>query len=133
MYKDQTGDPLHRRTLDWRENDRKMIEYMTAKGVEMARALGVKEFNAYPGYSDYDVTRYQSTPVKGGTFMAPTPDRGVVNPCLQHWQLPNLFVLGASAFPNTGSANPTPRILALTYRTADALVDRYLKKPEPLA
>jgi len=96
MYKDQTGDPLHRRTLDWRENDRKMIEYMTAKGVEMARALGVKEFSAYPGYSDYDVTRYQSTPVKGGTFMAPTPDRGVVNPYLQHWQLPNLFVLGAS-------------------------------------
>jgi gluconate 2-dehydrogenase alpha chain len=61
------------------------------------------------------------------------PDRGVVNPYLQTWQIPNLFILGASTFPNTGSANPTPTILALTYRTADALVDRYLKKPAPLA
>ena len=31
------------------------------------------------------------------------------------------------------SANPTPTILALTYRTADAIVDRYLKTPRPLA
>jgi hypothetical protein len=41
--------------------------------------------------------------------------------------------LGPSTFPNSGSANPTPTILALTYRAADALVDRYLKKPAPLA
>ena len=77
-------------------------------------------------------TAMEGQPVQGGTIMAPTPDRGVVNPYLQHWQLPNLFVLGASTFPNTGSANPKPRIFALTYRTADALVDRYLKKPAPL-
>jgi len=58
---------------------------------------------------------------------------GVMNPYLQQLQLPNLFVLGASTFPNIGSANPTPTILALTYRNADAFVDRYLKKPAPLA
>jgi gluconate 2-dehydrogenase alpha chain len=114
MYKDQAGDPLLRLTLNWRENYRKMVEYMTAKGVEIARALRVKEFNAYPGYGDYDVTRCQSTHVQDGTIMAPTPNRDVVNPYLQHRQLPNLFVLGASTFPNTGSANPTPTILALT-------------------
>jgi gluconate 2-dehydrogenase alpha chain len=56
-----------------------------------------------------------------------------VNPNFQHWQIPNLFILGASAFLNTGSANPTPTVLALTYRTADAFVDRHLKKPAPLA
>jgi gluconate 2-dehydrogenase alpha chain len=50
-----------------------------------------------------------------------------------HWQASNLFVLGASTFPNLGSANPTPTVLALTYRTADAIVDRYLKKPGMLA
>jgi len=31
------------------------------------------------------------------------------------------------------SGNPTPSILALTYRTADAIVDRYLKNPAALA
>jgi len=132
-YKDHAGDPLLRLTINWRENERKMVEYMTAKGVEIARAMGAKEINPFPGYGDYDVTRYQSTHVQGGTIMAPSPERGVVNPYLQHWQVPNLFILGASTFPNTGSANPTPTILALTYRTADAIVDRYLKKPAPLA
>jgi gluconate 2-dehydrogenase alpha chain len=128
-YKDRAGDPLLRLTLNWRENERKMAEFMTPKAVEIARAMGVKEINPWPGYGDYDVTRYQSTHVQGGTIMATSPDRGVVNTYLQHWQAPNLFVLGASAFPNSGTANPTPTVLALVFRTADAIVDRYLKKP----
>jgi gluconate 2-dehydrogenase alpha chain len=132
-YKDPTGEPLLRMTINWHDNDRKMVEFMTAKGVEIVRAMGAKEFNPQAPYHDYDVTRYQSTHVQGGTMMAPSPDRGVVNTYQQHWQIPNLFVLGASTFPNSGSANPTPTILAFAYRTADVLVNRYLKKPGPLA
>jgi gluconate 2-dehydrogenase alpha chain len=55
------------------------------------------------------------------------------NPYLQHWQVSNLFVLGASAFPQNASANPPPTIVALTYRTADAIVNRYVKNPGALA
>jgi gluconate 2-dehydrogenase alpha chain len=132
-YKDHRGDPLLRMTMNWHDNERKMVEFMNAKGVEMARAMGAREVNGYSGYRDYDVTRYQTTHVQGGTIMAPSPDRGVVNTFQQHWQIPNLFVVGGSTFPNTGAANPTPTMLALTQRTADALVDRYLKKPAPLA
>jgi gluconate 2-dehydrogenase alpha chain len=91
--------------------------------------MEAKEINPYPGYGDYDVQCYQSTQVRGGTIMAPSLDRRVVNPYLQHWRFPNIFVLGASTFPNSDSANPTPTILALTYRTADAIFERYLKKP----
>ena len=65
--------------------------------------------------------------------MAPTPERGVVNMHQQHWDISNLFVIGASTFPNSGAANPTPTILALTYRTAEAIVDKYLKTPGMLA
>ena len=63
--------------------------------------------------------------------MGNSPDYSVVNPYLQR-QVPNLFVLGASSFPQNPSANPTPTILALTYRTADAVVERYLKNPGKL-
>jgi gluconate 2-dehydrogenase alpha chain len=132
-YKDFAGDPLLRLTINWRENERKMTEFMNAKMVEIARAMGVKEINPFAGYGNYDTVRYQSTHLQGGTIMAPSPDMGVVSPYLQHWQAPNLFVLGASTFPNTGSANPTSTALAMTYRTADAIVDRYLKSPAPLA
>ena len=65
--------------------------------------------------------------------MGSSPNHSVINPYLQHWQVSNLFVLGASAFPQNASANPTPTILALTYRTADAVVNRYLKNPAALA
>lgn len=131
-YKDAAGDPLLRMTINWRDNERNMVEFMTAKGVEIARVMGAREITPSPGYRDYDLTRYQSTHIQGGTMMAPSPELGVVNPSQQHWRIPNLFVLGASTFPNSGAANPTPTILALGYRTADLLVERYLKRPGPL-
>jgi gluconate 2-dehydrogenase alpha chain len=132
-YKDKHGDPLLRLTLDWRDNERKMAEFSIHKAVEVARAMGAKEINSSSGLCSYDATRYQTTHVQGGTIMGDSPAHSVVSPYLQHWQLPNLFILGGSAFPQNASANPTPTILALVYRTADAVVDRYLKHPGPLA
>jgi gluconate 2-dehydrogenase alpha chain len=132
-YKDKLGDPLLRLTLDWRDNEQKMSDFATAKAIEIARAMNAKEINPSPPLRHYDCTRYQTTHVQGGTIMGISPEHAVVNPYLQHWQLPNLFVLGGSTFPQNASMNPTPTILALTYRTADAIVDRYLKNPGPLA
>jgi gluconate 2-dehydrogenase alpha chain len=132
-YKDHWGDPLLRLTLDWRENERKTAEFGTVKGVEIARAMGAKEITPFSGLQSYDATRYQSTHIQGGTIMGTTPERSVLNPYLQHWQVSNLFVLGASSFPQNSASNPTPTILAQTYRTADTIVDRYLKNPAPLA
>jgi gluconate 2-dehydrogenase alpha chain len=101
--------------------------------VEIARAMGAKEITPFSGLQSYDATRYQSTHIQGGTIMGTTPERSVLNPYLQHWQVSNLFVLGASSFPQNSASNPTPTILAQTYRTADTIVDRYLKNPAPLA
>jgi gluconate 2-dehydrogenase alpha chain len=132
-YKDRFGDPLLRFTINWGENERKMAEFVTPKAVELARAMGAKEVSSFPGLKNYDANRYQFTHIQGGTIMGSSPDRSVVNPYLQHWQIPNLFVLGASTIPQNPSAHPTLTILALTYRTADAIVDRYLKSPSQLA
>jgi gluconate 2-dehydrogenase alpha chain len=133
LYKDKLGDPLLRLTLDWRDNERNMVDFATDKSVEVARVMGAKEINSFGGLRSYDTTRYQSTHVQGGTIMGASPERSVVSPYLQHWQLPNLFILGASTFPQNASANPTPTLLGLVYRTADAIVDRYLKHPGLLA
>jgi gluconate 2-dehydrogenase alpha chain len=43
--------------------------------------------------------------------------------------MPNLWMPGGSTFPQSGSGNPTLTIIAMTYRAADALIDRYLKNP----
>jgi gluconate 2-dehydrogenase alpha chain len=131
-YKDHLGDPLLCLTLDWNDNERKMAEFALPKSVELIKTMGGKDVISFPGYAHYDATRYQSTHVQGGTIMSPSPETGVLNPYSQHWQYSNLFVLGASAFPQQGAANPTPTILALTLRTADAIVDRYTKTPGSL-
>jgi gluconate 2-dehydrogenase alpha chain len=132
-YKDHLGDPLLRLTINWRENEHKMVEFASAKGAELARAMGAKEIIPGPSYARYDTRRYQSTHVQGGTIMGKSRETSVVSPNQQHWQLPNLFVLGASTFPQNGSANPTTTVLAFAYRTADAIIDRYLKSPGQLA
>jgi gluconate 2-dehydrogenase alpha chain len=56
-----------------------------------------------------------------------------VNKYLQVWDMPNVFVLGASAVPQNAGYNPTGTVGALTYYAADAIVSEYLKNPgQPL-
>ena len=132
-YKDHLGDPLVRMTMDWHDNERRMAEFMIPKGVEIARAMGAKEVTEFRGLeAHYNTRRYQSTHLVGGTILGTSPDHSVLNIHSQHWQFPNLFVVGGSTFPQNASGHPTMTILAQTLRTADTVVDRYLKKPGPL-
>ncbi len=128
VYRDSFGDPLLRMTIDWHDNERRMIRHLSGKLTEIGRAMGAQAVR-WPDFSRYDVNDYRSTHIQGGAIMGTSPETSVVNPWLQHWDAPNVFVLGASAFPQNPSGNPTLTVLALTLRTADAVVDRYLKKP----
>ncbi len=57
----------------------------------------------------------------GGTRMSALPDAGVVNPNLQVWHVPGLYVCAASTFPTGSHSNPTLTLLALAARLADHL------------
>jgi gluconate 2-dehydrogenase alpha chain len=131
-YKDWLGDPLLRFTLNWRDNERNMSDFGNAKAVEMLRAMGAVETATDGRLQNYDCRSYQATHIQGGTTMGTSPENSVLNPWLQHWDVSNLFVLGASSFPQNASGNPTLTILAQTYRTTEAIVERYLQKPGPI-
>ncbi len=131
-YRDAHGDPLLRMTLDWNENEYNLIRFMTSKMALVGRAMGAREMIT-PPLRRYDVQTYKSSHLQGGTIMGSSPGNSVLNPWLQHWQYSNLFVLGASSFPQNPSGNPTLTVLAQTLRTADTIVGRYLKRPAPLA
>ena len=45
---------------------------------------------------------------------------------MQMWDVDNLFVCGASAFPHFGPTNPTPTVGALAYRATEGMIE-YLK------
>lgn len=64
--------------------------------------------------------------------MGTSPKDSVVNRYLQHWQVPNLFVIGSSAFPQGIGYNPTGVVAALAYWSAKAIREQYLKAPGPM-
>jgi gluconate 2-dehydrogenase alpha chain len=132
-YRDAWGLPLLRITFDFPQNDIRLSAYLTEKARGIAEAMGARQVSASPRKRPYTAMQYQSTHNTGGAIMGADPATSVVNPWLQSWDLDNVFVVGASAFPQNASYNPTGPVGALAYRAADAIVNRYLKAPGPLA
>jgi gluconate 2-dehydrogenase alpha chain len=132
-YRDQLGRPLLRMTYNFVENDHKVSQYCMRVALEIARALKPSMMGP-PALrqGDYDTVPYQSTHNAGGTIMGTDPKTSVVNRYLQAWDADNLFIMGASTFPQQSAYNPTGPVGALAYWSAEAIVTKYLKSPGPL-
>jgi gluconate 2-dehydrogenase alpha chain len=128
-YRDAWGQPLLRMTFDFPQNDIKMAAHVTAKAVEIGKAMGAKQVAGSPRKGPYTVTQYQTTHNTGGSVMGDNPKTSVVNRYLQSWDVPNVFVIGACNYPQNASWNPTGTLGALTYWAIDALKNKYLKNP----
>ncbi|MDB5856936.1 MAG: choline dehydrogenase and related flavoprotein-like protein [Ramlibacter sp.] len=132
-YKDAWGQPLLRMTFDFPENDLKMSAHVTEKAAAIGRAMGGRQVVGSGRKGPYTVTQYQTTHNTGGTVMGADRGTSVVNRYLQSWDVPNVFVIGASNYPQNASYNPTGTLGALIYWAADAIVNRYLKSPGLIA
>jgi len=131
-YRDFLGRPLMRMTFDYTDNEHKMSNFLTQKTADIAKAMKPRELHPKPREGHYDIAPYQTTHNTGGAIMGSNPQESVVNRYLQHWNVPNLFVLGSSAFPQNPGYNPTGTVGALAYWAADAIKTKYLKNPGPL-
>ena len=132
-YTDKYGDSLMRLTLDWTDHERAQGAMVSKVQAQIAKVMNVRTGGSTRLLERYTTTQYQSTHINGGAVMGSSPETSVVNPWLQHWNIPNLWVMGGSAFPQNASGNPTLTILALVLRAADGLIDRYLQNPGGLA
>jgi gluconate 2-dehydrogenase alpha chain len=132
-YRDAWGQPLLRITFDFPENDVKLSAFVTDRATEIAKAMGGERVAGGPRKRPYTSTQYQTTHNCGGAIMGNDRSTSVVNRYLQSWDVPNVFVIGASAFPQNATYNPTGTVGALAYWAADAIVKQYLKRPGPLA
>ena len=119
-------------TFDYTDNEHRMSDYLTDRAAEIARRMGAREIQAKKRTGSYYIVPYQTTHNTGGAIMGDNPRTSAVNRYLQSWDVSNLFVQGASAFPQNAGYNPTGTVAALAYWSADAIVDRYLKSPGPL-
>ncbi len=131
-YRDVYGRPLMRMTFDFTANEHRMSDYLTDRAVEIARAMQPREIKVMRRKGSWDVVPYQTTHNTGGTIMGTDPKTSVVNRYLQSWDVHNLFLMGAGAFPQNPGYNPTGTVAALAYWSAQAIVSRYLKAPGPL-
>ncbi len=131
-YTDRFGRPLLRITFDFPENDLKMAQYCTSKVADIARHMGPRQIVENPMKGHWNTVPYQSSHVVGGFIMGENPANSCVNKYLQSWDVPNLFVVGASAFPQNPGYNPTGTAAALAFKAADAIRNIYLKDPGPM-
>jgi gluconate 2-dehydrogenase alpha chain len=131
-YRDAYGQPLLRITFDFPENDLRMSRYVVDRTVEIGRLMGGEVVS--PGYrfGPYSIVPYQTTHPSGGAVIGADPTTSAVNRYLQSWDVPNVFVQGASAFPQKAGKDVTGTVGALAYWSAKAIREQYLKQPGPL-
>jgi gluconate 2-dehydrogenase alpha chain len=131
-YTDAYGQPLIRMNFDWRDNELKMSKYIAAKQAEIAKVFGADIVStATTLQAPFDTRVYQSTHITGGTIMGAESKTSVVSPHLQHWDAPNLFVVGASVFAHNSGYNPTGPLAALALRVGDDMAS-YVERPRLL-
>lgn len=124
-YTDENRDPLLRTTYDYSDNDRKVSKFLAEKAEKVMKEMGadIVEVGEHPEH-------FQPTFIYehngGGAIMGEDSETSAVNNYLQMWDMDNLFVCGASAFPHFGPTNPTLTLGALTYRATEGMVE-YLK------
>ena len=133
-YKDGFGRPLLRMTFDWHDNEIKASQFLVDKAQQMSKVLdpiAISGDAKKPG-THYNITNYQSTHTCGGAIMGDNPKTSALNRYLQSWDVPNVFVIGANAFPQNNGYNPTGLVGGLAYWAATAIREQYLKNPGPL-
>ena len=131
-YKDRFGRPLLRITFDFPDNDIRMQNFVGGQIARIARAMNADTVVTGQARKGWNAVPYQTTHNTGGAIMGADPTRSAVNKFLQCWDVSNLFVVGASAFPQNSATNPTGPVGMLAYWAAEAIRDRYLKSPGPL-
>jgi gluconate 2-dehydrogenase alpha chain len=130
-WKDVYGNPLLRLTFDFKPNEHAMSKYLTDQATKIAQAMPTTSIHVKQREGHYSIVPYQTTHNTGGAAMGEDPRTSFVNRYLQSWDVPNLWVMGSSVFPQNAGYNPTGTVGALTYWAADAM-KRYLRNPGPL-
>jgi gluconate 2-dehydrogenase alpha chain len=130
-YRDRYGRPLLRMTFDFHTNEKKQANYIADICVKIGQAMGADRVVRRAPPQRYSIVPYQSTHNTGGAVLGIDPRTSALNRFTQSWDVPNVFVTGACAFPQNAGKNPTGPVGALAYWTVDA-IKRYVKSPGPL-
>jgi choline dehydrogenase-like flavoprotein len=127
LSKDQTdawGVPLLVTSVDYTDNDLKMMQDFLAQGSEMLEKAGCHDIYAYdtkqaPGLDIHEM---------GGVRMGRDPKTSLLNEWNQLHACPNVFVTDGAAMTSVGNQNPSLTFMALTARAANHAVEEMKKQ-----
>lgn len=122
--RDGHGMPLPRIHLNYDDSDVAMAQDMVEKCEEIIRA-GEGEVLQTPGTVGVDDLVIDLNHWVGTTRMGLDPRTSVVDPRGRLHDVPNLFVADASVYPEYPEKNPTLTNIALSWRTAEGIADRF--------
>ena len=121
---DAWGIPVLKITMEWGENEKKMIPDMAVSAAEMMEAAGAKNIQPFtvpdriPGFGIHEL---------GIARMGADAKTSVLNQFCQAHDVKNLFVMDAASFVSGGCQNPTLTIMALAVRSSDYMMEEMKK------
>ncbi|MGM0944250.1 MAG: GMC oxidoreductase [Bacteroidota bacterium] len=121
--KDEWGIPLLRVSVDYDENDEKLLRDFLEQGEEMLSKAGVtgiykSDNKQAPGLDIHEM---------GGVRMGRDPKTSLLNGFNQMHLAPNVFVTDGACMTSTGTQNPSITYMALTARAVDYAVKQLQK------
>jgi choline dehydrogenase-like flavoprotein len=113
--KDQWGIPLLKVSVDYDDNDVKLLKDFLTQGAEMLDKAGCKNIGANdnkqaPGLDIHEV---------GGVRMGKDPKTSLLNKWNQMHACPNVFVTDGACMTSTSTQNPSLTFMAITARAAN--------------
>ncbi|SFD70073.1 GMC oxidoreductase [Spirosoma endophyticum] len=121
--KDAWGIPQLVTSIDYTDNDLKVMKDFLEQGAEMLDKAGCKNIKPYddhrnPGLDIHEV---------GGVRMGRDPKTSLLNAHNQLHTVKNVFVTDGAAMTSTGSQNPSITFMALTARAANFAINEMKK------
>jgi choline dehydrogenase-like flavoprotein len=118
--KDQWGIPLLITSVDYDDNDEKLIKDFLEQGKTMLEAAGAKNVNTYvnnqaPGLDIHEM---------GGVRMGRDPKTSLLNGWNQLHQCQNVFVTDGACMTTTGNQSPSILYMAFTARAANHAMEQ---------
>jgi choline dehydrogenase-like flavoprotein len=116
--KDAWGLPALRMTYKDHPNDLKMMEWMSARAMELLDAAGATTKWAQPIQEQQFAVH-----LLGTCRMGKDPKTSVINADHRTHDVANLFLCDGSSLVTSGRGQPTMTIMALAFRAADRITD----------
>lgn len=112
---DSNGLPIMNITCELSDNDRRMHEDIRDKAVEMLKAAGLVDIQAFSNIATPGLTIHEV----GTARMGRDPKDSYLNGFNQSHEVDNLFVTDGAAFASVACQNPSLTFMAFTARAAD--------------